>query len=185
MASDLLQEQQYSNPVAIFGTNYAELQSFFQYSFPPQHLSAQSWGLQENLTTVQKDDLYNKMLTAVGMKDQDIFYSYTLALSSSKDLVTVQQMGLSDSTFVCDRRKGFSQINTATKYRAAEHKITALSRRLRDSFGHARIGVYGDYVLFEDKNNSITARLVLKKDDLKTWKGIIEQYITDNGITIT
>lgn len=185
MASDLIQEQVYSDPVAIFGTDYAELQSFFQNSFPPQHLSAQSWGLQETLTDLQKDNLYNSMLAAVGMTDQDIFYSYTLALSSSKDLVTVQKMGLSDSTFVCDRRKGFSQINTATKYRAAEHKLTALSRRLRDSFGHARIGAYGDYVLFEDKKNSITGRIILKKDDLKTWKGVIEQYIADNGISIT
>jgi hypothetical protein len=58
MASDLIQEQAYSDPVAIFGTDYAELQSFFQNSFPPQHLSAQSWGLQETLTDLQKDNLY-------------------------------------------------------------------------------------------------------------------------------
>lgn len=105
MASDLIREQVYSDPVAIFGTDYAELQSFFQNSFPPQHLSAQSWGLQETLTDLQKDNLYNSMLAAVGMTDQDIFYSYTLALSSSKDLVTVQKCILRPPT------EAFAELN--------------------------------------------------------------------------
>lgn len=192
MASDLLQEQAYSDPVAIFGLDYAELQSFFQYSFPPKRLSAQSWGLQENLSDAQKDDLYSKMLTAVGMTDQDLCFTTFLVQDYRNDLPTIQQMGLADSTFICDRRKGFSQISTGTKYRAAEHKLSALSRRFRDSFAHGRIGQHGDYVLFEDQTENpkkgtttITGRIVLKKDDLKTWKGIIEQYIADNGISTT
>lgn len=96
-------------------------------------------------------------------------------------------MGLSDSTFIYDKRKGFSQITNATKNRSNEHKLTALSRRLRDSFGHGRIGLKEDYVLFEDisdKNGkqTITGRIILHRDDLKTWKKVIEQYIADNKI---
>ena len=132
------------------------------------------------------------MLAAVGMTDKDILFSSQYWLFRNPDLLVIQQMGLADSTFVCDRRKGFSQITNATSKRSGEQKLTALSRRLRDSFGHGRIGAYGDYVLFEDLKEdakkgttTITGRIVLKKDDLKIWKGIIEQYITDNGITIT
>ena len=191
MALDLRQEQQYSNPTMIFGEDYAELQSFFQYYFPPRRLSPQSWGLQENLADAQKDDLYNKMLTSLGMTEQDILFSSTYALINSKDFVTIQQMCLSDSTFVVDRRKGFSQISPRNKNRIAEHKLSALSRRFRDAFAHGRIGCYGDYVLYEDLSENkekgtqtITGRIVLKKDDLKTWKGVIEQYIADNGIVV-
>lgn len=192
MAHDLQKKQNYSNPVAIFGTDYAVLQSFFQYFFPPQRLSAQSWGLHESMTESQKDELFSKMLTTVEMTDQDICFTTFLVPDYRNDLPTIQQMGLADSTFICDRRKGFSQITPGTKFRNTEHKLTALSRRLRDAFGHARIGAYGDYVLFEDQSENhqkgtttITGRIVLKNEDLKTWKYVIEKYITDNGIPIT
>lgn len=94
MADDLIQVRAYSDPVAIFGSDYAELQSFFQYSFPPKHLSAQSLGLQENLNDAQKDDLYNKMLTAIGMVNQDLCFTTLLVQDYRNDLPTIQQMGL-------------------------------------------------------------------------------------------
>ena len=182
MIFDLQQVQKYSAPTAIFGEHYAELQSFYQYSFTTKKLSPQSWGLQENLTTIQKDELYAELLSTVGMVDQDLFFSSTLGLYYNNDILTIQKMGLSDSTFICDRRKGFSQINNATGKRPKEHKLTALSRRLRDSFAHGRIGSYGKYVLFEDVKNSITGRIVLEKDDILTWKRVIEKYIEVNNI---
>ena len=98
----------------------------FSIFFPPQRLSAQ---LHESMTESQKDELFSKMLTTVEMTDQDICFTTFLVPDYRNDLPTIQQMGLADSTFICDRRKGFSQITPGTKFRNTEHKLTALSRR--------------------------------------------------------
>lgn len=190
MAADLQIAQAYTDPTVVFGEDYMVLQPFFQYHFPPKHLSPQSWGLQETLTDTQKDDLYNRMLTAVGMTDQDIVFTSPLAQDMKKNLPAIQALQLTDSTFLCDRRKGFSTINNATKNRVAEHKLTALSRRLRDSFAHGRIGIFGDYLLLEDQSEkkdgtiSITGRIVLKKDDLRIWKDTIKQFADEIGFAV-
>ena len=77
--------------------------------------------------------------------------------------------------------------------RESEHKLTSISRHLRNSFAHGRIGAFNDYVLFEDMSiriksdqieKSITARFVLIKDDLMTWKDVIEQYLVENSIAV-
>lgn len=191
MAADLQIAQAYMDPTIVFGADYMVIQPFFQYLFPPKHLSPQASGLLETLTDTQKDDLYNRMLTAVGITCSDILFSYTLGLKNSTDMKMVVSMGLSDSSFLCDRRKGFSFITNATTTRTSEHKLTALSRRLRNSFAHGRIGVFGDYVLLEDQSEnkhngsiSITGRIVLNKADLRIWKDTIKQYADEIGFVM-
>lgn len=191
MAADLQIARAYTNPTVVFGEDYVVLQPFFQYQFSTKRLSPQSWGLQESLTDTQKDDLYNRMLTAVGMTCSDVLFSHSLGLKNSPDMKMVVSMGLADSTFICDRRKGFSTIVNTTATRTGEHKLTALSKRLRDSFAHGRIGVFGDYVLLEDQSEnkktgtiSITGRIVLKKDDLRIWKDTIKQFADEIGFVV-
>lgn len=183
MAVDLQITQAYMDPTVVFGADYVMIQPFFQYHFPPKHLSPQSWGLQETLSDTQKDALYSRILTVVGMTGSDILFSHSLGLKNSNDLKKVASMGLADSTFICDRRKGFSTIVNATASRKGEHNLTALSRRLRDSFAHGRIGAFNDFVLLEDQSEnkktgsiSITGRIVLKKEDLMVWKNEIKQF---------
>ena len=191
--NDLKIERVYSNPITIFGADYSELQSFYQYFFPPQKDSLQAWGLQENMTDSQKNELLGKMMASIRIVGTDLLFSSTYTLKNNPDMRMIQLLGLSDSTFFCDRRKGFSRITNKTNNRESEHKLTSISRHLRNAFAHGRIGAFNDYVLFEDVSSrikggqiekSITARFVLIKDDLMTWKDVIEHYIAEKSITV-
>lgn len=89
MAFDLEKEQQYTNPMVIFGDKYATLQSFFQYKFPPRKTSPQSLGIQESLSDKKKDELYKVMLESIEFKESDMIFSSILFLNNNNDLIDI------------------------------------------------------------------------------------------------
>lgn len=183
--NDLQIEREFSNPAVIFGSDFVSVQTFYQYYLPPRSVCPQSWGLQESLTPLQNDELFDKMMDSIGLPNDDILFSSAYYFINNPDYQKICELELSDLNFTCDRRKGFFQINTGTKSRQSEHCLSSLSRHIRNSFAHGRIGILGEYITLEDKGNKyITGRIVLRKEDLLTWKRIIELYIVDHSLEL-
>lgn len=62
-----------------------------------------------------------------------------------------------------------------------ETRLNCLLRHIRNSIAHGRIHLLNDrgyYLCFEDinKKGSITARIICNKEDLKSWRKILNKY---------
>ena len=182
MAIDLCTEQTYVPPTSIWGSSYTDLQMFYQHYFAEKRASGISWGVHESLSEPEKDDLYQRLLYSVGMVDSDFLFD-SLLRSRIKD---IRVMGLSDNTLTYNRKKGFSNIYESRSNAASknQHKITAISNRIRDAFGHGRFSTKNGFVLIEDKRKDITGRIILMPNDLIVWKGEIESFLTEHDFSI-
>ena len=77
---------------------------------------------------------------------------------------------MSDNTLNCNKVKGFVRKDKET------HELDEVLNRIRNSFAHGRIAKSGEYLIFEDKKNELTARIVLTFDVLEKWMNIINAF---------
>ena len=148
---------------------------FFQYKTANEKDSPLSLKIDSKLADFQKDILYKRMLDATGITDGDFLFNPILR----NKIKEIRAMKLSDSTLNCDRIKGFFHQKNQRKDGMTQHKIDSLFKHIRDAFAHGRIGFVDTFVIFEDKVNELTGRLIITIDALLQWKAIIEQYLEE------
>lgn len=175
IAVDISKESDYCLPSQTPLAGNISIQPFFQYIAANTSDSPLSARLDEILTDADKDDVWQKMLDAVGADDNDFVFNSILR----NKIQDIQALGLSDTTLVCDKVKGFIHQNAPDKNgNNSQHKLDAFLKRVRDAFAHGRVAAFGEYLIFEDKVKQLTGRIIVTVDVLEKWMKILEDAIS-------
>ena len=170
-------DSEYVLPGLIFNTSeLTELRDFYQFVLPSSSMTPLSFGIDEKLTTTEKDILWNEMILLAGAVEEDFIFSLFL----NNKLQDIAALKLDDNSFVADKVKGFAQCKSPNSKGADEHKVDCLFKRIRDALAHGRVAVSGEFIIFEDKTNQMTGRIVLTLKILKNWKEFITRTTLNN-----
>lgn len=174
---DISIESVYSSVFERFSScDILDLVDFYQYKTANTKGSPLSLQLDIELSDDQKEELFIKLLDVANADENDFIFSPILR----NQIKEIRQLELSDTTLNCDRVKGFfNQSKHKKREGRLQLKIDALFKHIRNSFAHGRICFSNDFLIFEDKVNELTARLIITVDILKQWKLTILQYIND------
>ena len=96
--------QSYCLPVNAFSSvpTYASIQSFYQYRMVEPSVSVLSNGPSKKLSEMEKNKLWNQLMTAADVSDENFIFG-SLLWSWEKEIVVLR---MSDSTLTCDQIKG-------------------------------------------------------------------------------
>ena len=147
---------------------------FYLYNMADSKDSPLSFGLNNLLNEAQKKELLEQLLNAV---DADVT-SFVCAKFLNNKMGEIISLELSDQTLTCNRVKGFLQSSNDC------FTFDVLMKRIRDSFAHGRVARSKDqaFLIFEDKTNQLTGRIVLQNNTLVKWRDIIVEYRKELGI---
>ena len=145
-------------------SSLVQILGYFQYQ-APNISSAHSWSLPENL----HDEIYELII------EKTKFVKQSFASNQKVLQKRFLENHLSETKF-CYHCKRF----TCLKY-SKESKLECLLRHLRNSIAHGLVYLpllKSRYICFKDinKDNKVTAMIILEKNDLYTWKDIIEKF---------
>lgn len=154
-----------------------EICDFFQYRTANEHDCPLSFKIDSIFTDAQKDELYNMLLDAADIYKEDFLFN-SLLRNRIKD---IRMLELSDSTLKCDRIKGFFHQNNPSKNGRSQHQIDSVFKHIRNAFAHGRICFNNEYIIMEDKQNELTARLIISLSALRKWKQTIEEYVKERN----
>lgn len=156
------------------GDTACMLFEFYLYNMADSKDSPLSYGLNTLLTETQKTELLEQLLNAV---DADVT-SFVCAKFLNNKMADIISLELSDQTLTCNKVKGFLQSSSDS------FTFDILMKRIRDSFAHGRIARSKDqaFLIFEDKTNQLTGRIILKNNTLVKWRDIIVEYRKELGM---
>ena len=166
---DINKDSSYTSPIILFSGEKSKLQHFFQYLAVKQKMSPLSMGIQEIMDGEEKDLLWRSLLGAAETTEENFIFAQPLR----NKIKEIRELQLSDNTLNCNKVKGFVRKDKET------HELDEVLNRIRNSFAHGRIAKSGEYLIFEDKKNELTARIVLTFDVLEKWMNIINAFIEE------
>ena len=151
-------------PSEIEDVELRQLIDYFQFRAPGIS-SEQSF----EIPSVQHQIVYDELFNNRNYEATDFF-------QSNKTIIKHLKMNHLEKNSVCIKCKRF----VCRLDSGEETKLSCLLRHIRNSIAHGRIHLVKDkgyYFLFEDVNRkSITARIICNKEDLKSWRKILNQY---------
>ena len=172
---DISLESSYVSPLNTPLSEDISIQFFFQYLTANKKDSPLSAQFDNELSPVEKDELWNLMLERVGATNEQFVFDSLL----HNRISSIRRLRLSDNTLICDCTKGFVHVPQGM------HRLDALFKRMRDAFAHGRIGYSDGFFILEDKKNTLTGRIIISFDCLKQWKQTITNYIEEKHVTTT
>ena len=175
MSLDFFCGQSYSLPANAFSSmsTYASIQSFYQYRMVDPSISVLSNGLSKKLSIMEKDQLWDKLLSAADASNNNFIFG-SLLWSREREIVALQ---MSDSTLTCDQVKGVIRWESSLiEFGDQIHKLDLLFLHIRNAFAHGRIAAIDGFLVFEDRDNlqQLNARIVLTEKALLSWMKIIQ-----------
>lgn len=146
MSLDFFRGQSYCLPANAFSSmlTYASIQSFYQYRMVDPAVSVLSNGLSKKLSEMEKDKLWNQLMTAADVSDENFIFG-SLLWSWEKEIIALK---MSDSTLTCDQIKGVIRWESSLiEFGSNIHKLDLLFLHIRNAFAHGRIAAVDGFLM--------------------------------------